>query len=113
MLRLDHAPAWIAASLLLVALVVWGSLVPGPAAPPVDHFDKFQHAAVYGLLALWFTGLAARRHYVTVAAALIALGVLMEVLQQAMHLGPGRGFGFCPERVDTMVPHCSDRCPRT
>ena len=87
MLRLAHAPAWIAASLLLVALVAWGSLMPGPDAPPVEHFDKFEHASVYALLAVWFTGLVARRHYLAVAVALLALGVLMEFLQQAMQLG--------------------------
>jgi VanZ family protein len=86
-LRLAHAPAWIAASLLLVALVVWGSLMPGQDAPPVDHLDKVEHAAVYALLAVWFTGLVARPRYPLVGVALFVLGVLMEVLQHAMHLG--------------------------
>lgn len=87
MLRLAHAPAWIAASLLLMALVVWGSLMPAGDTPPVDHLDKVEHAAVYALLAVWFTGLVARQRYLAVAAALAAFGVLMEALQHAMQLG--------------------------
>ena len=87
MLRLAHAPAWIAASLLLVALVAWGSLMPGSDVPGPPNLDKFEHAAVYALLAVWFTGLVVRQHYLAVAVALVALGVLMEVLQQAMQLG--------------------------
>ena len=87
MLRLAHAPAWITASLLLLALVVWGSLMPGSDVPGPPDIDKLQHAAAYALLAVWFTGLVPRKRYAAIAVALVGLGVLMEFLQHAMHLG--------------------------
>ena len=87
MLRLAYAPAWIAASVLLVAMLAWGSLMPGSDVPGPAYLDKAEHMAAYALLALWFSGLVSRSRYWAVAAALAALGVLMELLQQAMHLG--------------------------
>ena len=87
MLRLAHAPAWVAASLLLLALVMWGSLMPGPDLPGPPNFDKFEHASTYALLALWFTGLLPRNRYAAIAAALVGFGVLIEFLQQGMQLG--------------------------
>ena len=87
MLRLAYAPAWIAASLLLLALVVWGSLMPGPDLPGPPNVDKLEHASAYALLAVWFTGLVPRNRYAAIAAALVGFGVLMEFLQQAMQLG--------------------------
>ena len=87
MLRLAHAPAWIAASLLLLALVVWGSLMPGSDVPGPPDLDKLEHVSAYALLAVWFTGLVPRNRYATLAMALLGLGVLMEFLQRAMQLG--------------------------
>lgn len=87
MLRLAHAPAWIAASLLLVALVVWGSLMPGSDVPGPPDLDKLEHVAAYAALAVWFTGLVPRSRYAAVAVTLVGLGLLMEILQQAMQLG--------------------------
>jgi len=86
-LRLAHAPAWIAASLLLLALVVWASLMPGPDVPGPPNFDKLEHVSAYALLAVWFTGLLPRNRYAALAVALLGLGVLMEFLQRAMQLG--------------------------
>jgi len=71
MLPLAHARAWIAASTLLVAAVVYASLGPSVPAPDVDNFDKFGHLVAYAALAAWFGG----------------LGLGLEVLQHTM----GRG----------------------
>ena len=88
MLPLAHAPAWIAASVLLVLAVLYASLAPlnVPADLPT-HFDKVEHAAAYVFLAVWFTGLVARPRYWRVAVALVALGLTIEVLQAAMPFG--------------------------
>jgi VanZ family protein len=86
-LRLAYAPAWITASLLLLALVVWGSLMPGSDVPGPPDLDKLEHVSAYALLAVWFTGLVPRSRYAALAVALLGLGVLMEFLQQAMQLG--------------------------
>jgi VanZ family protein len=86
-LRLAHAPAWISASLLLLVLVVWGSLMPGSDVPGPPDIDKLEHVAAYALLTVWFTGLVPRNRYAAIAVALAGLGVLMEFLQQVMQLG--------------------------
>jgi VanZ family protein len=72
---------WFLAGLALVAAVLWLSLVPLPS-PPVAHADKVEHLGTYGALMLWFAQLGgqARRRAVT-AAALVALGVGIEFLQ--------------------------------
>jgi VanZ family protein len=87
-LPLAHAPAWILASVLLVATVLYVSLAP--LTVPVEvptHFDKIEHAAAYLFLAVWFTGLVARPRYWGVVVALVVLGLTIEVLQAAMPFG--------------------------
>jgi VanZ family protein len=73
MLQLRRRRLWIAMSLALLAAVLLASLQPdfGPAAP--TGFDKVEHLIAYVLLAVWFTGLVARRRYWAVAAGLLAL----------------------------------------
>jgi VanZ family protein len=87
-LRLAYAPAWIAASVLLVVTVLYLSLAPLniPAELPT-HFDKVEHAVAYVFLAVWFTGLVARPRYWRVVAALVAFGLTIEFLQAAMPYG--------------------------
>jgi VanZ family protein len=87
MLPLAHARPWAIASVLLVALVVWGSLRPGVESPPIGHLDKVEHFSVYAFLAVWFTGLFAREQFWKVALALATLGLAMELLQTTMQLG--------------------------
>lgn len=87
MLPLTHARAWIAASLVLVALVVYGSLATGPQVPVPGEFDKLQHFGAYAFLAVWFAGLVMRRRFVGVAVGLAALGLALEYLQYAMQAG--------------------------
>jgi VanZ family protein len=88
MLPLAYASAWIAASVMLVATVLYLSLAP--LSMPVDlptHFDKLEHAVAYACLTVWFTGLVARPRYGRVALALAALGLAIELLQDAMPFG--------------------------
>lgn len=80
-LPLRHRRAWIVCSLILVAVVVLGSLIPGGSAPKVPMGDKWQHFLAYLLLALWFCGGVRRSAFLWVAGGLLALGGLMEVLQ--------------------------------
>jgi len=88
MLPLAHARAWLAASLLLVGGVIYASLATFDLPPaPVAWFDKVEHGLVYAFLAVWFTGLVARRHYTWVVLGLAALGLALEFLQHAMQRG--------------------------
>ena len=88
MLPLAHAPAWIAASVLLVAGIVFLSLAPiAPDLSLPTNADKVEHALAYVCLALWFTGIVARRQFWKVALGLFALGMSIEFLQAAMPYG--------------------------
>ncbi|MCX7893036.1 MAG: VanZ family protein [Burkholderiales bacterium] len=71
---------WFAAGLALVAAVVWLSLAPLPA-PPGEHTDKLEHLVTYAFLMLWFAQLGGARRGLVAAAALVALGAGIELLQ--------------------------------
>ncbi len=81
MLPLRFPKLWSALGWLLVAGVVVGSLVPGRAIPALTVDDKLLHAGAYGLLMLWFSGFYRRGLYVVIGAALLGLGVALELLQ--------------------------------
>lgn len=87
MLPLAHKRLWLAASTLLLALVVYASLGPAPALAVPGNLDKLEHFGTYLLLAVWFTALYPRSRYWVVAVALLALGLTLEILQHVMALG--------------------------
>jgi hypothetical protein len=89
MLPLLRRKAWVAASAMLVAIVVVASLTPSGTmpTPPILGFDKVEHFVAFAVLAWWFAGLYPRSSYLRIAIWLTLLGLLIEVLQQAMGLG--------------------------
>jgi VanZ family protein len=87
MLPLRYRAFWIAASVALVALVVWGSLQTVFGGPSLHGFDKVQHFSAYLFLAAWFTGLYARPQWWRIVAGLLGLGLAMEVSQYLMQAG--------------------------
>jgi VanZ family protein len=86
-LPLAYARAWVAASALIVAGLLYASLAPSSLPPGNSHLDKVGHAVAYVFLSVWFAGLVARSHYWKVVVGLTALGLLVEGLQQGMGLG--------------------------
>ena len=75
-----------AAFLLLAAAIVWFSLTPITAAPTGRHIDKVEHFLAYAALTL--VGFAARGHpWPLMAAAIVAFGAGVEVLQAVMPTG--------------------------
>jgi VanZ family protein len=87
MLNLRHRPFWIAASAVLVLGVVWGSLQNTFGGEVPQGFDKVEHFSTYLFLAVWFTGLVARKRWWMVAATLLLLGAAMEAGQYIMQAG--------------------------
>jgi VanZ family protein len=87
MLELRHRRLWIAASLGLVAFVVWGSLQTTIGGPTPPGFDKVEHFTTYLVLATWFTGLVPRARWWRVVAGLLGLGLAMELGQYLMQAG--------------------------
>ena len=80
-----HPRAWCALWALAIALVVVGSLLPGPDLPHVpDGGDKVEHILGYGVLAALAVQLFARRAWLAGACvALLLLGIALELAQGA------------------------------
>jgi VanZ family protein len=82
-LPLRFPKLWTAVAWVLTAGVIVGSLLPNDvvaAAIPVTS-DKVLHAGSYFILMVSFAGLYRRGLYPMVAAALLALGVSLDLLQ--------------------------------
>jgi len=78
---------WILGVVLLVAATVV-CLVPGHDLPGVFELnDKVSHMAGHGALAMYFSGLVARRNWWKIFLYLMIFGALIEVAQYYMHLG--------------------------
>ncbi len=87
MLNLRYRPFWLATSAVLVLGVVWGSLQTSLSGEVPQGYDKVEHFGTYLFLAVWFTGLMARKRWWLVAATLLLLGAAMEAGQYAMQAG--------------------------
>lgn len=89
--------------LLLVwgGIILWLSLDPAPPQPSVELFawDKLQHAAAYGILALlWGNALVTYRHcrrwcWLLAFAGSVGFGALMEVAQGVLTVTRRAEFG--------------------
>lgn len=84
MLPLSRPGLWIAGAVLIGAMIVLGSLLPGSVIAAIDVWDKLEHASAYGLLTLWMTGMLERRRYAWAALVAFLLGLSLEGLQGAL-----------------------------
>jgi VanZ family protein len=84
---LRHRWFWLCASAVLVLGVIWGSLQTGTDIAVPAGFDKVEHFGTYLFLAVWFTGMVRRGRYWVVVAALLLLGLALEIGQDLMHRG--------------------------
>ncbi len=75
---------WLTLGWLWVAAVFYLSLMPHPPEPvSFSSSDKLEHALAYAMLMLWFCqGYVTRKARVGLALALVAMGVVIEFLQQ-------------------------------
>jgi VanZ family protein len=85
-LPLRYPYVWLSVGWLLVIVVILGSLLPGPVireiTPPLS--DKLEHFSAYFALTIWFCGLYPRVKYLRIAAALLLLGIALDVIQGTM-----------------------------
>lgn len=91
MLPLRYPWLWWVFGSLLVAGVIFGSLLPGAWVPGFSLSDKLLHAGSYLILMLWFAGLYRRERHYIVAASLFALGFALDFAQG---MSPYRDFDW-------------------
>lgn len=92
MLPLRYGLRWRVASMLLLLLVLAGALMPVVWLWPdrvsvrlwFDGIDKWAHGLTFAFLAVWFSGLYAKRAYWRIALGLFAFGLAIEVVQRVV-----------------------------
>ena len=83
---------WITGGVILIVAVVILSLLPSPGGlVPSVLEDKSGHVFAYSFLMLWFAGVWCRRWHLTLAAAFLALGLGLELLQGFVDLRASEG----------------------
>lgn len=82
MLPLRFPRLWTALAWSLTAAVIIGSLLPGPVVASIPIRDKALHAGAYLVLMVAFAGFYRRGLYPAIAAALLVLGVSLDLLQR-------------------------------
>jgi VanZ family protein len=87
LLPLRFPRLWLNLGWAFVALVLAACLVPNGVPGTAGVNDKVLHAAGYLALTLWFTGIYPRSRYVWIAASLVIMGIIVELLQGAMQVG--------------------------
>ena len=76
---LRYSTVWLTGGVILVAAVIFGSLLPSASAPLGN--DKLTHLCAYLALAIWFGGVYRPARYPWVVAGLLLLGGGIELAQ--------------------------------
>ena len=88
LLALRHPRLWLVSGWILVVLATIASLVPAHELPKMGGLsDKSEHIVGYLVLALWFAGIYPKSRYPMIGFALLIMGIAIEALQGAMHVG--------------------------
>lgn len=77
---------WTVGVVLAITVFVLGVL-PGKVLPTKGFNDKVNHALAYLALTLWFAGLVRHSRWAWLAAGLMTLGVLVEIVQTLTPFG--------------------------
>lgn len=75
--------AWVAAGIVLLGMIIWGSLapsVPDLNLASVPQFDKLEHITAYLLLTAWF-GAAYPKRWLWIAIGFAIFGGAIEIAQ--------------------------------
>lgn len=88
LLALRHPRLWLVFGWILVVGAIIANLVPSHDLPKLGGInDKMEHIGGYFVLSLWFAGIYPRARYPMIGVALLAMGIVIEGLQGAMHVG--------------------------
>lgn len=89
---LNHGRLWLVLGWISVMLALMVNLMPGSTMHSVEVNDKLAHVFGYVLLTLWFCGIYPRTRYWVIALGFLGMGILVEILQGAMHMGRSADF---------------------
>ena len=84
---LRFARFWLVCGWLSVAAALVVCLLPPRMVAVANVNDKVEHTAGFVLLTLWFCGIYPRSKYWRIVLCYLLFGVLIELLQGAMHVG--------------------------
>jgi VanZ family protein len=84
---LRYLPLWVLLGAVLLALLLYFCLEPPGQGPVFLLPDKLSHMIGFFALTVWFAALVQRRLYVTIGAAMLVVGIAIEVAQDFMALG--------------------------
>jgi VanZ family protein len=88
LLALRHPRVWLVSGWLLIVGAIIANLMPAHDLPKLGGInDKMEHIVGYLVLSLWFAGIYPRVRYPMIGVALLLLGIVIEGLQSAMHMG--------------------------
>jgi hypothetical protein len=73
-------PLWLTTGWVLIAAVIYLSLVPAPPELDLPQGDKVGHVLAYAVLMFWFMQIYGRWP-VRLAAGFVALGIVLEIVQ--------------------------------
>lgn len=73
---------WLSVGWLLIALVVYVSLIPAPPSIDITAGDKVAHVFAYATLTLWFLQLYPVTRQPILAIGFIMMGITLELLQE-------------------------------
>lgn len=85
--QLRLARLWFLIGSVLIAVTLYFALKPGGPPAGFPYADKVYHASAFFLLSAWFAGLFERRAYLWLAAAMLVLGIGIEIAQYLMPYG--------------------------
>ena len=88
LLALRHPRLWLVSGWMLVVISVAVNIMPASDLPKLGGIsDKVEHAVGYAVLSLWFAGIYPKSRYPMIGVALLVMGIVIEGLQGAMHVG--------------------------
>jgi VanZ family protein len=88
LLSLRHPRLWLVSGWILVVGAIIASLMPSDRLPTLGGIsDKTEHIVGYAVLSLWFAGMYPRSRYPAIGVGFLVMGIVIEGLQGAMHLG--------------------------
>jgi VanZ family protein len=84
---LRYPRLWVCMGFVIAAFITVTCLMPARDVPNIGISDKIEHGFAYTVLGFWLASIVQPRRFVPLLLALTAFGGVIELAQEAMHLG--------------------------